>query len=118
MLEADPEQLTCGGASCDKLYWNVALGIDPALGDCSVHFEGTAADAPGLTGGTIAADAHYPYIVVDAPLTGAGSVVCRKDGLDDGSGRVASTYTDGAAHLFCYAFDGADTATAALCGGN
>ncbi|MCA9515732.1 MAG: hypothetical protein KC635_12370 [Myxococcales bacterium] len=112
------EQLTCGGASCDKLYWNVALGIDPALGDCSVHFEGTAADAPGLTGGTIAADAHYPYIVVDAPLTGAGSVVCRKDGLDDGSGRVASTYTDGAAHLFCYAFDGADTATAALCGGD
>ncbi|MCA9515731.1 MAG: hypothetical protein KC635_12365 [Myxococcales bacterium] len=110
------EALQCDGVSCDKLYWNAAVGFDPAVDDCTLHFEATATDAPGFPEGATPAGARYPVIVFDAPLTAGGAVVCRKDGLDDGSGHVVSTYTPAdTPTTFCYGYNGEEAVTSPSC---
>lgn len=112
------EDLQCGAASCDKLYWNAAIGFDPAAGDCTVHFEATAADSPGLPNGTTPVAGRYPVIVYDVPLTVGGEVVCRQNGLDDGGG-VNSTYTAPEVRTsFCYTYDGDKALPSGGCDGN
>ena len=66
------EALASGGAEAHKLYWNVALGVKPAISACTLHTAGTAEDAADpedlVTGGVIAAGAVYPYVRWAVPL--------------------------------------------------
>lgn len=102
------EQLRCGAGSCNKLFWNFAIGFEQAS-SCTLHFAGTAMGseffAEGPTGEGLL---RYPYVHVEVQLTDEnGDMVCRRNPLDgDGSG-VTSQYT---------AFDGNDP-TPDLCFG-
>jgi hypothetical protein len=106
------EQLACGGSSCNKVYWNTAIGFDPTRPDCTLHVEATAAPSPGLVGGLTPADsAAWPVIVMQVPLTrdtGDGvEVVCRQNPLNGNGSGVTTTYTQpGEALGFCHRFDG------------
>jgi hypothetical protein len=72
------EALTNNGEPADKLYWNVALGLDvawfeaqPEGTSCRLQTRMTASEGP-LENGTIGANTSYPYIAVDVPLWSTG----------------------------------------------
>ncbi|MCA9515672.1 MAG: hypothetical protein KC635_12070 [Myxococcales bacterium] len=111
------EALPCGGVPCNKVYWNTAIGFDPAGKGCHLQLEFTAAAAPGLVNGaTAVTSAAYPYVVADVPLTNAdgSAVVCKKHPLNGPD--VVTTYTDpGETKQFCHRWDGVLASTVAAC---
>lgn len=96
------EALANGGAPADKLFWNVALGLDvawfqaqPAVTSCRLQTRMTASGGP-LAEGTIGADQRYPYIVVDVPLWSTGpnaAPLCARHPLNGAPAGVATAYT-------------------------
>jgi len=86
------EQLTSGGLAANKRYWNVALGVRDAIGDCRLRTLATADDANDATDhaelGTIAAGTVYPYVSFDVDLG-----TCQAEGLDSGGTSVTTAYT-------------------------
>ncbi|PKN59271.1 MAG: hypothetical protein CVU56_00995 [Deltaproteobacteria bacterium HGW-Deltaproteobacteria-14] len=100
------ELLTSAGQIAHKVYWNVALGVTGAIGDCALRTRGTADDPSdaldGLVGGVVEAGAVYPFVSWDVPL-GA----CVDEALTfDGTGPVRTVYTgtQGGDTAFAYAF--------------
>ena len=82
----------------NKVYWNVALGLDPAhlpAAPCTLHARATAAST-ALAGQTTPAQTTWPLIAWDVLLTTAGARACTNTALDGGGG-VATTYTSLAA---------------------
>ncbi len=71
------EQLTSGGEPAQKVYWNVALGVDrDQIGSCWLRTRGTAADANDtsvIDGGVVAEGAVYPYMRWELDLDTCGS---------------------------------------------
>jgi hypothetical protein len=105
------EQLMCGDVSCNKLYWNVAIGFQPEASDCRLQFFATAGEPqhfedgwPQTTGG------KWPTIVYDVMLTGSGgkdNLVCRQNPLDGEGSQVTSEFLDSL--RFCHAYYGEGT---------
>jgi len=88
----------------NKVYWNVALGLDadhlPAAA-CTLHARATAAGA-ALDGQVTPSGTTWPVLAWDIPLTAAGARVCTDAALDTGAG-VDTTYTPvGAPHAFTF----------------
>ena len=87
------EALTSGGVAAQKVYWNVALGVNDVHG-CRLRTRATADDAadPGdqLVAGTVAAGAVYPYVQWDVNLA-----TCASEQLTfgDPSASVTTAYT-------------------------
>ncbi|TNF28270.1 MAG: hypothetical protein EP329_18185 [Deltaproteobacteria bacterium] len=87
------ELLTDGAGSAHKAYWNVALGVNAGIGDCTLRTAATADDASddadGVVGGVVAAGTVYPYVSWDVPLG-----TCAEEALSfDGTGTVRALYT-------------------------
>ncbi|HRE89999.1 MAG TPA: EGF domain-containing protein, partial [Myxococcota bacterium] len=99
------ETISNGAADADKLFWNVALGLNtdffspepPALAPaCVLETKATAHKGP-LPSGVTPANTNYPYVSVSVPLNGTGgaTLLCTQHPLDgeppnDG---VATAYT-------------------------
>ena len=102
------ELLSSGGASAQKVYWNIALGVKPAISSCHLRVRATADDAAndgdGVDAGVIAAGAVYPYVQWDLSL----GATCASEALALGgtSTEVAAAYTQtsGAATSFAYTY--------------
>ena len=100
------EQLTSGGPSANKAYWNVTLGVKrPAIASCRLRARATADDALGtnlVADGTIAAGTVYPFVQWDVDLG-----TCKAERLSVGDGgmvRPEYTATTAAATSFAYGF--------------
>lgn len=88
------EALDCGAGvgSCNKRYWNVAIGFDPSFADCTLTTAMTAANDGVMTTQT-PDDATYPWIDVAVALTGeTGGLACSSHPLN-ASAEVATRYT-------------------------
>ncbi|MBL8783494.1 MAG: hypothetical protein JNJ59_01230 [Deltaproteobacteria bacterium] len=86
------EQLNCDGLSCDKAYWNVAIGLEGLPAGCTLATEATAT-AGALAYGQLEANASYPIIKFnDIVLTGDQGVLCSQNPL--GSPGVDTEYKD------------------------
>ncbi len=88
------ELLESDGGDAHKVYWNIALGVTGAIGDCTLRTAATADDADddldGLAGGVVTDGAVYPYVSWDVPL---GS--CAEEALSFGpTGAVRARYTE------------------------
>jgi hypothetical protein len=118
---AGDESLQCNGRPCNKLYWNVAVGLDPSFDDCTLTTTMTASDGP-LSDFTTPASTTYPYIEVDVQLTDSAGLACGRHALD-GQGEVTTTYTSiGGGENFDASLSGAGFAAPSvvdpnLCGG-
>ena len=107
------EALPCGGVPCNKVYWNTAVGFDPAAPGCRLVMEFTAAADPGLPNDATPPTATaYPYVTVDVPLTSASAdgpiaMICRQHPLNGADGAVRTVYTAAdTPRAFCHRFDG------------
>lgn len=121
------EALLCGGEDCNKKYFNIAIGIDPAFANCQLAFEATASKAGVIgpeTGWATPVGAVYPVLRARLNLTpdlangGNGSGVCGQHPLEGGGSGLALYFTDAAAptgYPFCYHLDAAGTAVTATC---
>lgn len=115
------EQLACGASSCNKVYWNTAVGFDPTRPDCTLYVEATAAPSPGLVNDqTPTNSAAWPVITMQVPLTqmtGDGvEVVCRQNPLNGTGSGVTTTYTQpGEVVGFCHRFDGTQATSVEGC---
>jgi len=91
------EALTSGSDAANKVYWNVALGVDKAeIGDCRLRTKATADDDgdddDGVVDGQIAASSIYPYVAWDVALDAS----CGSSPLGFGvAGPVSAAYSDG-----------------------
>lgn len=96
------EALTNGGTPADKLFWNVALGLDvawfaaqPAGTSCRLRTRMTASEGP-LAAGAIGVNTMYPYIAVDVPLWSTGpsaAPLCSRHPLNGSAAGVSTAYT-------------------------
>ncbi len=97
------EAITNGDLDADKLYWNVALGLDadffspalPALApDCVLETRATATRGPLLDGRT-PPNTNYPYVLVSVPINSGAAIICTQHGLDAGGDQagVSTQYT-------------------------
>ncbi|PKN59195.1 MAG: hypothetical protein CVU56_01575 [Deltaproteobacteria bacterium HGW-Deltaproteobacteria-14] len=88
------EQLTSGGQSACKVYWNVSLGVEDGVSACTLRTHATAEDAAtaddAVVDGVIAPGVAYPYLVWDVDLDACGSEALD---LADASGPVHVDYT-------------------------
>lgn len=113
-IYAGQESLACAGGSCNKLYWNAAIGLDPTRDNCRLTTAMTASDGP-LAAFTTPERAAWPVLTVDVPLTDAAGLTCTRHPLNGGNG-VATGYTDVAApKAFAYRYDGAFAAASYTC---
>ncbi|TNF24959.1 MAG: hypothetical protein EP329_23905 [Deltaproteobacteria bacterium] len=100
----------------NKLYWNVALGLDrdafAAAGACTLTTTATASNGPFPGDGlSTPAASIYPVIVWDVLLSDAGGRRCTNHPLNGAPAGVATVYTDG---VSAHGFDHALPATAVL----
>ncbi|HRE88768.1 MAG TPA: hypothetical protein PK095_06455, partial [Myxococcota bacterium] len=104
-IYAGEEALSCGAASCNKVYWNVAIGLDTAADGCRLTTAMTASDGP-LAAFTTPANTSYPFIEVALDLTDTAGLVCSQHALNAGA-EVATDYTlVTAPESFGFSFDG------------
>jgi hypothetical protein len=111
---AGQESLLCGGAPCNKRYWNVAIGFDPGAADCRVDYVATAAPAGEFVDGSWQTNGSWPVIHYSAVLTGPGgatpddlsNLVCRQNPLDGTSNGVYTSYASPGSIEFCHSYDG------------
>ena len=112
------EALRCGDASCNKIYWNTAVGFDATRPDCTLVVDATASPAPGLVDDhTPDNSAAWPIITMRVPLTGgSGEVLCRQNPLNGAGSGVTTTYTQsGEVVSFCHRFDGSTASSVEGC---
>jgi len=102
------EDLACGDAgSCQKVYWNVAIGFAPGVPGCSLTGAASASRPGAFVDGMTPAGATYPWIRYEATLTDAAGLACGQSPLDAAGSAVVSTYTTPTApRRFCHSFDG------------
>jgi hypothetical protein len=104
-IYAGDEALNCGGQSCQKQYWNVAIGLDAAVDNCVLTTSMSASDGP-MNSFKTPAKTTYPYISVNVPLTDGDGLICGKHKLNVGT-EVVTSYTPIATSLeFTSSFDG------------
>lgn len=105
---AGAEALLCAGQPCRKVYWNVALGLDPTVGGCRLSTMATAGTAASFTDGETPANATWPTITWDHALTGpTGGLACSSHPLNGAPTGVSTGYTDvGTPHTFAASYDG------------
>jgi hypothetical protein len=90
-IYAGDEVLNCGAQSCQKQYWNIAIGLDATADNCHLRTTMTAAKLAQLDFVTPAVTT-WPYIDVDVQLTDASGLTCTSHPLNGGNG-VATRYT-------------------------
>lgn len=107
------EALSCGNGSCNKRYWNVAIGFEPQTADCEVTTSMTAARNSSIPDHTTPDASTYPWIEVDVQLTGgAGGLVCTQHPLNGTTPGVTTRYTPVTnPRTFCHRYDGAFRST-------
>jgi len=107
------EAVDCAGGSCEKVYWNVAIGYDVDAHGCRLRTSATASAPDAMEDGLTPEGATYPLIAIDVALTGAtGGRVCEEHPLDGADGGVMATYAAlDARRRFCHRFDGAEAST-------
>jgi hypothetical protein len=110
-IYAGSEDLDCAGVSCNKRYWNVAIGFDPTVSDCTLTTSATAGtpDAFDPASPFASPDATvYPLIDIDIELTGlTGGLACSQHPLNTQGSGVATRYTAvDVPELFCGRFEG------------
>ncbi len=104
-IYADTEDLNCGGQPCNKMFWNVALGLDPTVDNCHLTTRMTASAGPLYNFSTPTAST-YPYINVDLDLTDLAGLECTKHELNAQVG-VDTFYTPiTTPETFDYSFNG------------
>jgi hypothetical protein len=105
-IYAGDEALTCSGAPCNKLYWNVAIGLDETVDNCVLTTRMTAARLGQLTSFTTPSGTTYPYIDIIVPLSNPTGLQCTKHPVNGGNG-VTTNYTPIASpEEFSHKFDG------------
>ncbi len=109
------EELDCGSGSCNKLYWNVAVGFDPTVADCTLYFDATVSAASTLENGQLPAGQWWPWLEATVPLTGpGGGLVCTQHPM--GSPEYpAMAYAVDDSTQGCYRYDGASVTEAEMC---
>ncbi len=90
---AGEEKLNCGAASCNKIFWNIALGLDESVDNCVLTTRMTASRDGAMPALTTPSATTYPYIDVNVPLTNATGLACNKHPLNGADGRVKTVYT-------------------------
>jgi len=105
---AGPESLTCGADSCNKVYWNVALGFDPTAAGCTLTTTATAGTAATLPELSTPEASTWPVIAVNVPLTlPGGGLACSAHPLNGEPAGVTTGYTEVRAEVsFATRFDG------------
>ncbi len=103
---AGDESVQCGGQTCNKRYWNVAIGLKESVQNCTLTTSMTASNGD-LADFKTPSSTTYPYIDVSIPLTNASGIACTQHKLD-GSAGVATGYTPvNVRKDFAASFDGA-----------
>ena len=101
------EALTSDGVDAQKVYWNVALGVNKGdIGDCWLRTRATADNAlgtPVVANGTIASGVVYPYVQWEVKL-GTCAAEKLRFGVPDAMVRTAYTDTQGGAMSFDFAY--------------
>jgi len=110
------ESLECGAGSCNKRYWNVAIGFDPNIPNCRLTTAATAAGS-SVPGFATPALTTYPWLDLDVALTGpTGGAACSQHPLNGTPAGLTTRYTSiDAPRSFCHRYDG-DLQTAELAG--
>ncbi len=97
--------------NCNGLFWNISFDLTDleALGGCTLAFSATATNGTGsfVSGLPTNPGATYPYIDVDATITGGDA--CQQNPLNgDGSAVVTNYHGDFglAAVAMCFTYDG------------
>jgi hypothetical protein len=107
---AGTEALDCGTSTCDKSYWNIAVGFSPTARNCHPRTTASAIDAGSLTPFALPAATTYPLIDFDVRLTtdaASPTLACGRHPLNGSPIGVATTYTAiDATTSFAAAFDG------------
>ena len=110
---AGQEALACASSSCNKVYWNIAIGLDLAADECTLTTTMTAADRPLFDDLKTPLGHVYPTIDIAVPLTNTAGLVCTRHPLHGNNG-VATSYTRvDQQTAFAYAFDGTTFTTSA-----
>ena len=108
------ERLTSGGVAAQKVYWNLALGVEDGISACRLRASGTVADpddpASPVVDGVIAAGAVYPYVRWDVDLGSSCGSEALAFGVTSGPVVTAYTGTSDAATDFRYYYDPASGA--------
>ena len=87
------EALTQAGADMDKLYWNVAIGLDLDQLPAGCRLVGSASASQGaLDQGTTPAGATYPVLEIDVPVTDGAGLSCTHHPLNGAPAGVATRY--------------------------
>jgi hypothetical protein len=108
-IYAGEEALDCGGEPCQKVFWNVAIGFDPTVGDCTLTTAATAGTATSLPELETPAASTWPFIDVNVTLTlPDGGLACSAHPLNGTPSGVATDYTDvnDPPRVFAHGFDG------------
>jgi hypothetical protein len=99
------EALQCAGQSCDKVYWNIAVGFSTDARNCRLITAATALDASGDEVFATPDASIYPYIAFDVALTtndDSPVLACSTHRLNEvpaGLEPVASPLADGGVEL-------------------
>jgi hypothetical protein len=116
-VHAGTEALPCGNGSCNKLFWNVAFGLDTDLDDCVLTTRMSAGRLGSLEDLTTPADSTWPFIDVLLTLTDGAGLVCDQHPLGglDGAVETDDTRVD-APETFDFGFDGVGFTTSTFGG--
>ncbi len=102
--------------NCNGLFWNISFDLTDleGLGTCTLAFSATATNGTGsfVDGLPTNPGSTYPYIDVDATITGGDA--CQQNPLNgDGSAVVTNYHGDFglAAVAMCFTYDGSTTTT-------
>ncbi len=87
------ESLSCGGAPCNKLYWNIALGLDETFDNCTLRTRMTAAREGVMPLLSTPSSTTYPYIDVEVALTDAAGLKCERHAVNVLGSGVETRYT-------------------------
>ncbi len=105
---AGSEDLICGGQSCKKQYWNIAIGLDETADNCTLTTRMTASRNGAFTDFKTPAGTTYPFIDVDVDLTNTNGLMCGKHPVNGNNG-VSTLYTAvSSVEEFSHKFDGSN----------
>ncbi len=109
-IYAGSENLDCGGVSCDKRYWNIAIGFNATATNCRIQTTASAIESSVPPSFSTPAGANYPVITWDVALTTnttPGTLACGKHPLNGSPAGVTTAYTGvNTSKTFIDRFDG------------